>query len=109
MESIYLNSLAWFLQVSFHPQAQVSLNTKSVLAEPDTEDKITQEIRVKHHTLRRFMRILKLSIELTYFVITTEFDRSSNISPNNCKKITHYINQSECYVTANIFVITHLW
>lgn len=27
-----------------------------------------------------------LSLELTYRVITAEFERSSNISPNNCER-----------------------
>lgn len=45
----------------------------------------------------RFIKILKLSLELTYRVITAAFERSSNMSPNNCKKrdnniITHQFN-----------------
>lgn len=40
----------------------------------------------KDHTLIRFIKILKLSLELTYRVITAEFERSSNISPNNCTR-----------------------
>lgn len=41
----------------------------------------------EHHTLSRFIRILKLSLELTYLVITTEFERSSNMSPNSWNKL----------------------
>ena len=34
-------------------------------------------------TLRRFIRILMLSSELTYRIITAEFDRSNNTAPKN--------------------------
>lgn len=46
--------------------------------------KLIQEYH-KYHTLIRFIKILKLSLELTYRVITAAFERSSNISANNCK------------------------
>lgn len=54
----------------------------------------------KDHTRRRFIKILKLSRELTYCVITAEFERSSNISPRTCKRGIKRITQ-QIYMTLN--------
>ena len=53
-------------------------------------------IKGEDHTLRRFIRILRLSLELTYRVITAEFDRSSSISPSNWKWERNTINKYIC-------------
>jgi hypothetical protein len=44
---------------------------------------IEREREREKETLRRFIRILMLSSELTYRIITAEFDRSNNTAPKN--------------------------
>lgn len=73
MKGFHLDGLAWILQT------REFMKTPNSHCSHISESSVQEKCRTRH-TLRRFIRTLMLSFELTYCTITAQFERSSKIS-----------------------------